>query len=77
MQININIFLNSLNFRCREYHFYTNNKFNKGIISFISLMRISLDELNFIGQGTERDGSEDRVQEPAWVLTLLSVSEEI
>lgn len=40
-------------------------------------MRISLDELNFIGQGTERDGSEDRVQEPAWVLTLLSVSEEI
>lgn len=48
------------------------------IIWFISLMKISLDELNFIGQDTERHDSEDNmVQEPAWVLTLHSVSEEI
>lgn len=48
------------------------------IIWFISLMKISLDELNFIGQDTERHDREDNMaQEPACVLTLLSVSEEI
>lgn len=48
------------------------------IIWVISLMKISLDELNFIGQDTESHDRDDNIaQEPAWVLTLLSVSEEI
>lgn len=41
-------------------------------------MKISVEKSeNFIRQDTEMDDYEDRIQPPAWILTLLSVLEEI